>query len=332
MLKGRVGWGGGRGRVLMSWPDVADPCHSAERRLCPFLSGWWSWGVCCWRVTSAPPMFFIIHSESKQLNGSEWFGGRRNSSGSDPAGSGTTAAFISRAGEKSNILLQNRCKSLCVCVCVCMQKTKSNLWQNKIISSHKWFPRFHWSAEKMWQSSFEVFKMETEGLVADFQLRHPSINWWILDHPGQQDGPCLCVCSQRSNIRVCAPLCPHSHLSVLSHMCAHTCVPPCVFSVDVGSICVTLTRWEPLSAGSPAGPKSSGRPEAWNPSRPGQMSLCSGRLSPLRPRRPLGEASGSRRRPENTDFTPQNTRRPANWMKDGPGMQHVSILLQCILM
>lgn len=32
------GGGGGRG-VLMSWPDVADPCHSAERRLCPFLSG-----------------------------------------------------------------------------------------------------------------------------------------------------------------------------------------------------------------------------------------------------------------------------------------------------
>lgn len=31
--------GGGGGGVLMSWPDVADPCHSAERRLCPFLSG-----------------------------------------------------------------------------------------------------------------------------------------------------------------------------------------------------------------------------------------------------------------------------------------------------
>lgn len=27
------------GGFLMSWPDVADPCHSTERRLCPLFSG-----------------------------------------------------------------------------------------------------------------------------------------------------------------------------------------------------------------------------------------------------------------------------------------------------
>lgn len=112
-----------------------------------------------------------------------------------------------------------------------------------------------------------------------------------------------CVCSAlspHSNVRVFVLLCVHTCICLYSH----TCVPPCVCSVSTwGSICVRLTRWEPLSAGSPAGPKSSGRPEAWNPSRPGQMSLCSGRLSPPRPHRPLGADTGSWDRPQNIDFT-----------------------------
>ncbi len=104
---------------------------------------------------------------------------------------------------------------------------------------------------------------------------------------------------------VFAPLCPHLHLSSPPHVCVHmhVCVSPCVCSALAwGSICVRLTRWEPLSAGSPGGPKSSGRLEAWNPSRPGQMSLCSARLSLQRPHRPLktlGADSGS----QNADQT-----------------------------
>lgn len=97
----------------------------------------------------------------------------------------------------------------------------------------------------------------------------------------------LCKC-------VFASICSHLHLSLPSHtsMCQCTCAWMCrclgVWSVLVwGSICVRLTRWEPLAAGSPGRPKSSGRPEAWNPSRPGQMSLCSGWLSLQRPHRPL---------------------------------------------
>ena len=115
---------------------------------------------------------------------------------------------------------------------------------------------------------------------------------------------CVCVCVFQLCtcvvLHFCAQVCFCSYMSTLAsvftltyvraHMCMPMCVclSPCVCSALVwGSICVRLTRWEPLPAGSPGGPKSSGRPEAWNPSRPGQMSLCSARLSLRRPHRPL---------------------------------------------
>ena len=87
----------------------------------------------------------------------------------------------------------------------------------------------------------------------------------------------------------------------------------CVFTAGWGSICVRLTHWEPLAAGSPAGSKSSGWPEAWNPSRPGQMSLCSARLSLQRPHGPLKtfEANSSS---QNAD---QTMARP-NWITSHP--------------
>lgn len=67
----------------------------------------------------------------------------------------------------------------------------------------------------------------------------------------------------------------HLPLSSYIRACTRVRFSMCVFSAGWGSICVRLTRWEPLPAGSPGGSKSYGRPEAQNPSRPGQMSLCS---------------------------------------------------------
>lgn len=120
----------------------------------------------------------------------------------------------------------------------------------------------------------------------------------------------------------CAPICSHLHLSVPSYMCMHMCVSPCVCVCSVsawGSICVRLTRWEPLSAGSPGGPKSSGRPEAWNPSRPGQMSLCSARLSLQRPHRPLktfGADFGSQNADQTVFTCSHKNKPPPKWIKE----------------
>lgn len=99
------------------------------------------------------------------------------------------------------------------------------------------------------------------------------------------------VCAFSWHRRVSAPMRPRSHLSAPSHVCVCTCASPCVCSVSAwGSICVRLTRWEPLSAGSPGGPKSSGRPEAWNP--------CRARtdVSLFRPTQPSATSQTSRRR------------------------------------
>lgn len=109
------------------------------------------------------------------------------------------------------------------------------------------------------------------------------------------------------------------HLSVPSHVCTHMCVSLCVCSVSArGSICVRLTRREPLSAGSPGGPKSSGRPEAWNPSRPGQMSLCSARLGLRRPHRPLKDVWISERRPDCLTLFKKKKEKepPPNWIEE----------------
>lgn len=66
----------------------------------------------------------------------------------------------------------------------------------------------------------------------------------------------------------------HVHTCICLEILPLVCVSPCVCSAMAwGSICVRLTLWERLPAGSPGGPKSSGRPEAWNPRRPGQMSF-----------------------------------------------------------
>lgn len=90
----------------------------------------------------------------------------------------------------------------------------------------------------------------------------------------------------------------HTCICLHPHICACTRVyfSMCVFSAGRGSICVRLTHWEFLPAGSPLGPKSFARPEAWNPSRPGQMSPCSAWLRLQRPHGPvktLGAESGS---------------------------------------
>lgn len=82
-------------------------------------------------------------------------------------------------------------------------------------------------------------------------------------------------------------------LCVRARICRrrHTCASPCVCSVSAwGSICVRLTRWEPLSAGSPGGPKSFGWPEAWNPSR------ARTDVSLFRPTQPSATSQTSRRR------------------------------------
>lgn len=77
--------------------------------------------------------------------------------------------------------------------------------------------------------------------------------------------------------RIFFPSCKSTLTSASILIRAHVCVSSCVCSsAGRGSICVGLTRWEPQAAGSPGWSKSCGRPEAWNPSRPGQMSLCSG--------------------------------------------------------
>lgn len=107
-------------------------------------------------------------------------------------------------------------------------------------------------------------------------------------------------------------ICLYPHILLCGCTCAWTCGCLGVCSLLAwGSICVRLTHWEPLSAGSPGGLKSSGRPEAWNPSRPGQMSLCSGQLSlqwPQRLLKTLRAGSGS----QNTDQTTARLSSPKN--------------------
>lgn len=123
-------------------------------------------------------------------------------------------------------------------------------------------------------------------------------------------------------ISVFALLYVHTCICLYPHICACTCVflRVCVCSVSAwGSICVRLTRWEPLSAGSPGGPKSSGRPEAWNPSRPGQMSLCSARLSLQRPHRPLktfGADFGSQNADQTVFTCSHKNKPPPKWIKE----------------
>lgn len=94
----------------------------------------------------------------------------------------------------------------------------------------------------------------------------------------------------------------HLPLSSYIRACSRVRFSMCVFSAGWGSICVRLTHWEPLPAGSPGGSKSYGRPEAQNPSRPGQMSLCWARLRIQRPHRPLRPSNQSRAW-ENVDQT-----------------------------
>lgn len=108
----------------------------------------------------------------------------------------------------------------------------------------------------------------------------------------------------------------HTYICLHPHMCACTrvCFSMCVFTAGRGSICVRLTRWESLPAGSPLGPKSSGRPEAWNPSRPGQMSPCSAWLRLQRPHRPVKTLGAEFDSSKNVD---QIMARP-DWMTSEP--------------